>query len=140
MALRKTTQATAPAATAAESSSDDNQLKINPEIDKKIDEFIKNNPKQFEYYNSLPKQRLIRVAILKDIQARDRTERTRSAILRKLDADPEMKQSVETLVCNLPEETKRKAMANIASRSFRMQARLAKPKVGGEGTSMTPVA
>ena len=138
MALRKTTQATAPGATVTEPPADDTQL--NPEIDKKIDEFIKNNPKQFEYYNSLPKQRLVRVAILKDIQARDRTERTRSAILRKLDADPEMKQSVETLVRNLPEETKRKAMANIASRSFRMQARLAKPKVGGGGTSMTPGA
>jgi hypothetical protein len=100
MALRKSTQARSLAAPVTELPAKNTELKINPENDKKIDEFIKSNPKQFEYYNSLPKQRLVRVAILKDIQARDRTERTRSAILRKLDADPEMKESVQNLLRN----------------------------------------
>src|SRR5438067_11464574 len=115
MALRRSAKADEPQTSEAQ------ELKVNPEIDKKIDQFIKNNPKQFDYYNGLPKERLVRVAILKDVQAQERNERTRSAILRKLDADPEMKKSVETLVRNLPEEKKRTAMANIASRSFRME-------------------
>ena len=79
------------------------------------------------------------MAILKDIQAQERGERTRSTILRKLDSDPEMKKSVETLVRDIPEDQKRAAMANIASRTFRMRARRArqKPAEGG-GNSITP--
>lgn len=133
MALRKSSKVN-------ETTADDQQPKINPEIDKKIDAFIQENPKQFDYYNALPKERLVRVAILKDIQAQERTERTRSAILRKLDSDPEMKKSVETLVKNLPDDKKRTAMANIASRTFRMQGRSAKQKPGGGGASITPGA
>jgi hypothetical protein len=140
MALRKTTQTAAAPAVEQSNADDTQELKVNPEIDKKIDEFIKNNPAQFDYYSSLPRERLVRVAILKDIQGRERSERTKNAILRKLEADPEMKKSVETLVRNLPEDRKRTAMANIASRTFRMQARSAQQKPGGEGTSIRPTA
>ncbi len=109
------------------------ELKANPEIDQKVDAFIRKNPKRFDHHNSLPKERLVRAAILKDIQAQERSERTRSAILRKLDSDPEMKQSVETRVRNLPEDQKRDAMANIASRTFRKKARRARPKPAEDG-------
>lgn len=133
MALRKNAQ---PAEQSQAKDSQVQQLKVNPEIDQKIDEFIQNNPKQFEYYNTLPKDRLVRVVILKDIQAQERTERTKSAILRKLDSDPEMKKSVEALVKNLPEEKKRSAMVSIAARTFRMQSQSAQQKTGG--SSITP--
>jgi hypothetical protein len=45
MALRKSSRVKEP--TSQESSQ---ELKTNPEIDLKIDDFIRNNPKQFGYY------------------------------------------------------------------------------------------
>ena len=98
-----------------------------PEIDQKIDDFIRKNPKQFQYYNRLAKEHLARLAILKDIQELERSKRTRGVILRKLDSDPEKKKSVETLVRKLPEDVKRNALANIASRTFRRRARRSQP-------------
>jgi hypothetical protein len=106
-----------------------------PEIDQKIDEFIRKYPKQFDYYDSLPKEYLVRAAILKEIRAQRRSERTRSAILLKVNSDPEMKKSIETLVQKLPEEIKRTAMASVASRTSRKRARR---KPAGGGDSITP--
>ena len=133
MALRKSSRVNEP--TPEENSQ---EFKNNPEIDQKIDAFIRKNQKQFDYYKSLPKERLVRVLILKDIQARERGERARSTILRKLDSDPEMKKSVETLVRDLPEDRKRAAMANIASRTLRMKARRARQTPAEGGGSITP--
>jgi hypothetical protein len=49
-----------------------------------------------------------------------------------------MKKSVETLVRNLPEDEKRTAMANFASRTFRMQPRGTRQKHSEGWDSITP--
>ena len=131
MALRKSTRTAAPRTSGQTPPEPTQELTRNPETERRIDEFIKNNPRQFAYYNSLTKERLVRAAILKDIEARDRAERTRSAILRKLNSDPEMKESVEAFVHNLPEEEKRAVRENTVSRAVRTQVHQAGQKPGG---------
>lgn len=95
MALRKSRGPTATSASERTQPRESQKFATSPENEKRIDDFIRNNPKRFDYYNSLPKERLVRAAMLKDLEAQERAKRTRSAILRKLDADPEIEKSLK---------------------------------------------
>jgi hypothetical protein len=80
------------------------QFRDNPEINAKIDDYIKQNPKHWSYIQSMPPERMARALVLNEVQRRDRTQNMRKGILRKLEQDPELKQAYQTLVKNLPED------------------------------------
>ena len=90
----------------------------NPEINQKIDEFIAKNPKLFEYYNSMPKDRLVRTAMLQQMNQQERKLRFENAVQRKLDQNPELKQAYQTIVKNLPEDQQPKAMVRAAIKTM----------------------
>jgi hypothetical protein len=89
------------------------QFRENPEINAKIDAYIKANPKRWDYIQSLSQERMARTIVLQDVQKQERTERIRAGVLRKLDENPELKNAYQTLVKNLPEEQQEKMMANL---------------------------
>jgi hypothetical protein len=95
------------------------QFRENPEINAKIDAYIKANPKRWDYIQSLSQERMARTIVLQDVQKQERTERIRAGVLRKLDENPELKNAYQTLVKNLPEEQQEKMMANLAMRTQR---------------------
>ncbi len=95
------------------------QFRDNPEINAKIDDYIKQNPKHWAYIQSMPAERMARALVLNEVQRRDRTQNMRKGILRKLEQDPELKQAYQTLVKNLPEDQREQAMVNIAARTMR---------------------
>jgi hypothetical protein len=95
------------------------QFRDNPEINAKIDDYIKQNPKHWSYIQSMPPERMARALVLNEVQRRDRTQNMRKGILRKLEQDPELKQAYQTLVKNLPEDQREQAMVNIAARTMR---------------------
>ena len=95
------------------------QFSHNVEINAKIDEYSKQNPKQWAYIQSMPAERMARALVLNEVQRRDRTQNMRKGILRKLEQDPELKQAYQTLVKNLPEDQREQAMVNIAARTMR---------------------
>jgi hypothetical protein len=95
------------------------QFRDNPEINAKIDEYIKQNPKHWSYIQSMPPERMARALVLNEVQRRDRTQNMRKGIMRKLEQDPELKQAYQTLVKNLPEDQREQAMVNIAARTMR---------------------
>lgn len=95
------------------------QFRDNPEINAKIDDYIKQNPKHWTYIQSMPPERMARALVLHEVQRRDRTQNMRKGILRKLEQDPELKQAYQTLVKNLPEDQREQAMVNIAARTMR---------------------
>jgi hypothetical protein len=95
------------------------QFRENPEINAKIDAYIKANPKRWDYIQSLSQERMARTIVLQDVQKQERTERIRAGVLRKLDKNPELKNAYQTLVKNLPEEQQEKMMANLAMRTQR---------------------
>lgn len=105
------------AATSAEGTS--SQFKENPQINAKIDDYIKNNPKRWEYIQSMPPERMARALVLGEVQKQERQEKMSAGIMRKLDANPEMKQAYENLVKNMPEDQREKAMVSIAARTLR---------------------
>ena len=95
------------------------QFRENPEINAKIDAYIKANPKRWDYIQSLSPERMARTIVLQDVQKQERTERIRAGVLRKLDENPELKNAYQTLVKNLPEDQQEKMMANLAMRTQR---------------------
>lgn len=105
--------------------------KENPQVNARIDEFIKSNPKQWSYIQSLPRERLERSLILNEIQKQDRVEKMRAGVLRKLDANPEMKQSIEAMVKYMPAEQRERAMVSIARQTMRGTAPRQTPTPAG---------
>ena len=99
------------------------QFRENPEINGKIDDYIKTNPKRWEYIQAMSPERMARTIVLQDVQKQERTERIRENVLKKLDENPELKKAYQTLVKNLPEDQQEKMMANIAMRTQRTVTR-----------------
>ena len=95
------------------------QLRENPQVNAKIDQYIQNNPKHWQYIQSLPAERMARALVLNEVQKQERQEKMRAGIMRKLEQNPEMKQAYETLVKNLPEDQREKMMASLAARTMR---------------------
>jgi hypothetical protein len=105
-----------------EASQGETQFRDNPKVNARIDEYIKNNPKHWEYVQAMPRDRLERALVLSEVQKLDRLQKMRDGIKRKLDENPEMKQAYETLVKHLPEDQREKTMVAIAGQAMRQMA------------------
>jgi hypothetical protein len=99
------------------------QFRENAEINAKIDNYIQDNPKRWEYIKAMSPERMARTIVLQDVQKLERTERIRMSVLKKLDENPELKKAYQTLVKNLPEDQQEKMMANLALRTQRTVTR-----------------
>src|SRR5690606_29595024 len=86
----------------------------NPEINAKIDAYIANSPKRWEYIQSMPRERLERAVILSDVQKQERQQKMANGVMKKLEGDPELKKTYENLVAHLPESEREKAIVSIA--------------------------
>jgi len=106
------------------------QFKENPQVNAKIDDYIKNNPKFWDYVQSMSPERMGRALVLGQIQKQDRAEKMRAGILRKLEDNPEMKQSIQAMVKNMPEAQREQAMVSIARQTMRATAQKQAPAAG----------
>ena len=95
------------------------QFKENPQVNAKIDDYIKANPKHWEYIQSMTPDRMARALVLSEVQKLDRQEKMRAGVMKKLDQNPEMKKALETVVKDLPEDQREKVMASLAMRAMR---------------------
>lgn len=95
------------------------QFKENAQVNARIDEYIKNNPKHWDFIQSMPPERMARALVLNEVQKLDRREKMREGVLTKLDQNPEMKEHIQGLVKNLPEDQREDAMVSIATRTMR---------------------
>ena len=120
MSLKRTDKTSTGNGTAsAEPANDTPKLRDNAEVNTKIDAYIKANPKEWAYIQGLPRDRLERSLVLQNVNKIERRERVRTAVLKKLDENPELKEAYRTLVKNLPADQQEKAMASIALQAQR---------------------
>lgn len=89
-------------------------IRTNPEIDAKIDEFIKGNPKLLEYYQALPKEQLIRKLILGKMQRAGYANQRNQEIIAWVEENPEIKAKIEARVKNVPEANRQRAFITAA--------------------------
>jgi hypothetical protein len=110
---------TSTAANPAESA----PFRNNPEVDAKIDVYIKENPKYWAYVQSMPRERLERSLVLNEVRELDRQHRMREGIVKRIHANPELKRAYETLVKNVPEEQRENVIAQLARQTRRAETR-----------------
>ena len=86
----------------------------NPEIDAKLDRFIQENPKLFEYYQGLSKDELIRKQMLGKMQRSEYTNGRNEEIKAWVEEHPEIKSKIEERIRNVPEANRERAFINAA--------------------------
>ncbi len=108
---------------ASGTASDQPTYRQNPEVDARIDAYIKENPKYWSYVQSMPRERLERTLVLNEVREVDRQQRMREGMLKQINSSPALKAAYETLVKDLPEDQRETVMAQIARQARRAVAR-----------------
>ena len=98
-------------------------FRTNPEVDAKIDAYIKENPKYWTYVQAMPRERLERSVVLNEVRELDRQQRIREGVLKQINRNPEMKRAYDLLVKDLPEDQKEGVIAQLARSTRRAVAR-----------------
>src|SRR5882757_1699048 len=96
----------------------------NPEVDVKIDAYIKDNPKYWAYVQAMPRERIERTVVLNEVREIDRQQRIREGVMKQINRNPEMKRAYDLLVKDLPEDQKEGVIAQIARQTRRAVARV----------------
>lgn len=111
-----------PPGTSAEPeiTSDPPVYRSNPEVDARIDRYIRDNPRHWAYIQSMPRDRLERSVVLAEVRQLERQERIRDGVLKKLDRDPELKRTLDRLVQDLPEGQREDALVRLARQHERV--------------------
>jgi hypothetical protein len=99
--------------------------RINPEVEAKIDAHIKENPKYWNFIQTMPRERLERTAVLNEVRELDRQQRIREGVLKQINQNPELKRAYDLLVKNVPEDEKEGVIAQIGRTARRAVARVA---------------
>jgi hypothetical protein len=97
--------------------------RTNPEVEAKIDTYIKDNPKHWAYLQGMPRDRLERTVVLDEVRQLERQQRMRDGVLKRINADPKLKQAYETLVKNVPEDQREEVMTQMERQKLRTVAR-----------------
>ena len=102
-----------PSASGNAAPADEPNFRTNPEVDAKIDAHIKENPKYWNYIQAMPRDRLERTVVLNEVRELDRQHRMREGMMKRINANPALKNAYETLVKDLPEDQKEGVIAQI---------------------------
>lgn len=95
------------------------EFRNNPEVDAKIDAFIKENAKDWAYIQAMPRERLERSLVLEEVKKRDRQQRIKNGIMKEIDRNPELKQAYDTLLKSVPENLRESVMTQVAGQARR---------------------
>ena len=112
-----------PSASGNAAPADQPTFRTNPEVDAKIDAYIKDNPKYWAYVQAMPRERLERTVVLNEVRELDRQQRMREGLMKRINTNPALKNAYETLVKDLPEDQKEGVIAQIARSTRRAVAR-----------------
>jgi len=112
-------------------------FRSNPEVDAKIDAYIKDNPKYWAYIQAMPRDRIERTVVLNEVREIDRQQRMREGVMKQINLNPEMKRAYDLLVKDLPEDQREGVIAQIARQARRAVARSqGQSQNRGEGVSV----
>jgi hypothetical protein len=102
--VMKTTDTKNPPYGATETSNEARIYRTNSETEAKIENWIKEHDKDWEYIKSLPIDRLRRVVVLNDIRRSEAIDRAGQEILKAVNDDPKRRQAYDMLTEGMSEE------------------------------------
>lgn len=103
------------------------KMRVNPEIDAKLDKFVQENPDLYGYYNELSKEQLIRKLMLAKMRKSDYTHDRNEALVAWVNEHPEVKAKIEERIKNVPEGNRPRAFLQ-AARTEAMQEGMRAPR------------
>ena len=84
--------------------SNEPNFRTNPELEAKIDDWIKENPKDWKYITTLPIDRLRRTLVLNDIRRTEARERIDEETLNQVKNDPKRMEAYDVLTEGMSEK------------------------------------
>lgn len=111
------------------------ELRENPRINGQIDDYIKQNPKRWEFIKSMPRERLERALVWEQIRTSERQQKMNGGLLRKIEENPALKKDYEALLQHIPEGQRDRAKVSIARTLVLSQSRSQRQTAGGATTS-----
>jgi len=121
--IMSTTKTKTPPNGASETANEPRTYRINSEVDGKIDKWIADHPKDWDYIKTMPRDRLERTMVLNEVRQLERQQRVREFTLNRINADPKLKAAYETLVKDVPEDQREEVMTQMARQKQRSVAR-----------------
>ena len=112
MTKTKTPPTGTPAAP-ANGANDAYQYRINPDVDAEIDAHIKAHPDRFAFIQAMPRERLERTVILRELNKLRRRQQYDNDLMRRINDNPEMRQAYDTLVKNVPDDQRETVMRQV---------------------------
>jgi hypothetical protein len=97
--------------------------RINPEVEAKIDNWITEKPKDWQYIQAMPRDRLERTVVLNEVRQLERQQRMREGMMERINANPDLKQAYEILVKDVPQDQREEVMSQMARQKQRTVAR-----------------
>ena len=108
-------------------------FRSNPEVDAKIDAYIKENPKYWSYVQAMPRERLERSVVLNEVRELDRQQRIREGVLKQINRNPELKRAYDLLVKDLPGRPEGRGYRSTRSHGQARGRPRARPATGKNG-------
>jgi len=93
--------------------------RINPEVEGKIDSYIKENPKYWNYLQAMPRDRLERTVVLNDVRKIEARQRIETGVMQEINNDPVRKQAYDTLTKDMPEERREEVILGMERGKWR---------------------
>ena len=118
-----TTKTKTPPNGAGSSAVEPTTYRTNPEVEGKIDAYIKENPKHWSYLQGMPRDRLERTVVLNEVRQVERQQRMRDGLMKRINNDPKLKEAYEILVKDVPEEQREEVMMQMQRQKQRVVAR-----------------
>jgi hypothetical protein len=115
--------------------SNEPNYRINPELEGKIDDWIKENPKDWKYITDMPIDRLRRTVVLNDIRKTEARERIDEDILKSVNNDTKRRESYDVLTEGMSEEQRADFIIK-AEREKRRTQQQAQNRKEGVGVSV----
>jgi hypothetical protein len=106
-------------ATGAAASNEPHTYRINPETEDKIDSWIKQNPKGWDYINAMPRDRLERTVVLNDVRKMEARQRIETGVMKEINNDPVRKQAYDILTKDMPEERREEVILGMEREKWR---------------------
>ena len=114
---------TPPNGAASSTSAEPTVYRTNPEVEAKIDAYIKENPKYWTYLQQMPRDRLERTVVLNEVRQLERQQRIRDGMMKRINNDPKLKEAYEILVKDVPEDQREEVMTQMQRQKQRVVAR-----------------
>ena len=110
--------------------------RTNAEAEGKINDWIKNNPKNWDYIQAMPRDRLERTVVLNEVRHVERRQYVDTGVLQNIKNNPDLKAAYDVLLKDVPEDKRDEVILNMEREKWlnkkRSRSRRPKPKPEGK--------